>query len=228
LLADCRKREEQLANHFVVTLLNSTADALAFLHGHCIVHCDITPGNILMDYDGAFKVANFTLAREMASPSPMTQDMTTLWYRPPELLLGAKCYAGGVDMWSLGCVVDEAASLHPTFPGDSEVDTLFKIFQKLGPPTRQSDLEISSEMGTFFKIFQKLGTPTRQSEPETCDPPRYTEALHSWRRQEKTLPACQEKLDPVRYRWVLKCLTYDPAKRPEAGSDVHLKTIYRI
>ncbi len=62
----------------------------------------------------------------------------TLWYRAPEILLGCKTYATPVDMWSIGCIFVEMATRRPLFPGDSEIDELYKIFRILGTPTEQT------------------------------------------------------------------------------------------
>lgn len=60
--------------------------------------------------------------------------MITLWYRPPEILLGQKVYSIQVDIWSAGCIFYEMAHRKPLFAGDSEIDQIFKIFQVLGTP----------------------------------------------------------------------------------------------
>ncbi|KAJ3453686.1 hypothetical protein MRS44_017933 [Fusarium solani] len=66
---------------------------------------------------------------------PYTHDVVTLWYRAPELLLGGRQYSTGVDMWSVGCIFAEMCARKPLFPGDSEIDEIFKIFRTLGTPT---------------------------------------------------------------------------------------------
>ena len=55
--------------------------------------------------------------------------MVTLWYRAPEILLGARHYSTPVDVWSVGCIFAEMVNQKPLFPGDSEIDELFKIFR---------------------------------------------------------------------------------------------------
>lgn len=62
----------------------------------------------------------------------------TLWYRSPEILLGSKQYATAVDIWSIGCIFAEMVTRTPLFPGDSEIDELFKIFRLLGTPNDES------------------------------------------------------------------------------------------
>jgi len=61
----------------------------------------------------------------------------TLWYRAPEILLGCKTYALPVDMWSVGTILAEMVTKRPLFPGDSEVDEIFKIFRVLGTPNEE-------------------------------------------------------------------------------------------
>ncbi|CAK0900009.1 unnamed protein product, partial [Prorocentrum cordatum] len=82
------------------------------------------------------KICDFGLSR-IFSPSSKayTPEVVTLWYRGPELLLGQPTYSSEVDIWSAGCILAEMATGDPTFPGDSEIGTIFKIMQLLGSPT---------------------------------------------------------------------------------------------
>ena len=57
----------------------------------------------------------------------------TLWYRAPEVLLGGRQYSTGVDMWSVGAIFAEMCTRRPLFPGDSEIDEIFKIFRFVPP-----------------------------------------------------------------------------------------------
>jgi serine/threonine protein kinase len=110
---------------------------LEFCHANRIIHRDLKPQNLLIDSTGVLlKIADFGLARAFSLPVPAyTHEVITVWYRPLEILLGGKLYSLPVDMWSTGCIIGEMASGAPLFAGDSEVDTIFKIFQKLGTPT---------------------------------------------------------------------------------------------
>jgi len=79
------------------------------------------------------------MARYYGDPSPkMTQLVVTLWYRSPELLLGAERYGEGVDMWSVGCIFGELLSREPLLQGKNEVDQLSQTFALCGIPTEQS------------------------------------------------------------------------------------------
>ena len=84
------------------------------------------------------KLADFGLARLSGLPNgPYTYEVVTLWYRAPELLLGANRYSAAVDVWSVGCIFAEMATGLPLFPGRSDIDQLFKIFQRRGTPTSE-------------------------------------------------------------------------------------------
>lgn len=87
----------------------------------------------------ALKLADFGLARAFGLPvRAYTHEVVTLWYRAPEILLGAKHYSTPVDVWSIGCIFAEMVNGRPLFPGDSEIDELFKIFRLLGTPDSTS------------------------------------------------------------------------------------------
>ena len=92
----------------------------------------------MIDRSGLLKLADFGLARAFGVPiRTYTHEVVTLWYRAPEILLGSKMYATPVDIWSIGCIFAELVVRRPLFPGDSEIDELYKIFRILGTPTEE-------------------------------------------------------------------------------------------
>lgn len=90
------------------------------------MHRDLKPQNLLVDRYGSLKIADFGLARAFMVPiRQYTHEVVTLWYRAPEILLGQKAYAPGVDMWSVGTIFAEMVTKRPLWPGDSEIDELY-------------------------------------------------------------------------------------------------------
>ncbi|KAH3766801.1 Cyclin-dependent kinase 20 [Pelomyxa schiedti] len=131
---------EACAKYFLRLILRG----LAYCHLHGVVHRDIKPSNILLDDTGRLVIADFGLARALprctigGQEELMTNQVATRWYKAPELLLGAQRYDFGIDIWALGCVFVELLCGEPLFPGETDIDQLFKIVQILGTPTVQN------------------------------------------------------------------------------------------
>ncbi|XP_018602179.1 cyclin-dependent kinase 11B isoform X3 [Scleropages formosus] len=122
----------------VKTLMIQLLRGVRHLHDNWILHRDLKTSNLLLSHKGILKVGDFGLAREYGSPlKPYTPVVVTLWYRAPELLLGAKEYSTAVDMWSVGCIFGELLTQKPLFPGKSEIDQINKIFKDLGSPSEK-------------------------------------------------------------------------------------------
>jgi len=145
----------RLAPATVKTFAYQLCRGVEFCHANRIIHRDIKPQNLLIDRSLRLKIADFGLARAFAVPVPRyTHEVVTVWYRPPEILLGATLYSVPIDLWSIGCVLGEMATGAPLFAGDSEIDTIFKVFQKLGTPTEEVWPGVS-ELPDFKPSFPK-------------------------------------------------------------------------
>ncbi|KAJ3416773.1 Cyclin-dependent kinase 3 [Chytridiales sp. JEL 0842] len=128
-----------LSLNLVRSYMLQLVDGISFCHAHRILHRDLKPQNLLIDQVGTLKLADFGLARAFGIPlRTYTHEVVTLWYRSPEILLGSKHYSTAVDMWSVGCIFAEMVLKHPLFPGDSEIDEIFRIFRILGTPTEDT------------------------------------------------------------------------------------------
>ncbi|KAL1836993.1 hypothetical protein VTJ49DRAFT_4413 [Mycothermus thermophilus] len=114
------------------------ARAVWFCHDNFVLHRDIKPNNLLIAADGEVKLADFGLARSFADPGRrMTANVITRWYRPPELLFGARHYGAAVDMWSVGMVFAELIIRAPFLAGNTEVEQIALICKHIGTPTEE-------------------------------------------------------------------------------------------
>ncbi|KAJ8449536.1 hypothetical protein Cgig2_005558 [Carnegiea gigantea] len=129
---------------------------LEHCHNNGILHRDIKGSNLLIDNEGILKIADFGLATfyDPNQKQPMTSRVVTLWYRPPELLLGATSYGVGVDLWSAGCIVAELLAGRPIMPGRTEVEQLHKIFKLCGSPSEDYWKKYKLPNATLFKPQQ--------------------------------------------------------------------------
>ncbi|KAG5353415.1 hypothetical protein C0989_006928 [Termitomyces sp. Mn162] len=121
-----------------------------YMHRNNILHRDMKAANLLISNTGSLRIADFGLARAYDSnvtrvgsdgrikERKYTNCVVTRWYRPPELLLGARQYGGEVDIWGIGCVLGEMFNRRPILPGNSDLDQLEKIWQLCGTPNQHT------------------------------------------------------------------------------------------
>ena len=115
--------------------------ALSAVHENFVLHRDLKQTNLLLDKNGVLKLCDFGLARRASSSSDgtCTPNVTSLWYRAPEILLGATDYTSAVDMWSFGCIMAEWLQLgEPLVQGTGDLDQINCIFKLLGTPSESS------------------------------------------------------------------------------------------
>lgn len=179
-----------LPQSLVKSYLNQLLKGVSYCHAHRVLHRDLKPQNLLIDKRGYIKLADFGLARAFGMPvRTYTHEVVTLWYRAPEVLLGSKFYSTSVDVWSLGCIFAEMLTRRALFPGDSEIDQL-------------------------FRIFRTLGTPDEEMWPGVSNLPDYKSMFPRWEPQ--NVAEIVPMLEPSGRELFLKLLTYDPSKRISA------------
>ena len=120
-----------------------------------------------------------------------THEVVTLWYRAPEILMGGRQYSTPVDMWSVACIFCEMLTSRPLFPGDSEIDQL-------------------------FRIFRQLGTPTEETWPGVTALADYKQSFPKWPAQPLTKTVKELRADPLALDLLQKMLVYEPSKRISA------------
>lgn len=107
------------------------------------MHRDLKPQNLLINSRGELKICDFGLARAKSIPTKSySNEVVTLWYRPPDVLLGNTDYNDSIDMWGVGCIFYEMASGRTFFPGSSVRQQLYLIFSCLGAPNKHNWPEI--------------------------------------------------------------------------------------
>ncbi|XP_039715438.1 cyclin-dependent kinase 3 isoform X7 [Pteropus medius] len=180
----------ELPLHLVKSYLFQLLQGVNFCHSHRVIHRDLKPQNLLINELGAIKLADFGLARAFGVPlRTYTHEVVTLWYRAPEILLGSKFYSTAVDIWSIGCIFAEMVIRRALFPGDSEIDQL-------------------------FRIFRTLGTPSEAVWPGVTQLPDYKGSFPKWNR--KGLEEIVPNLEPEGQDLLMQLLQYDPDQRISA------------
>lgn len=158
------RKGRPLAAGLVSSLLRQILAGLHHIHQSGYFHRDMKPENLLITTTGladypayvapqnvnnpsfanrqaekdvvaVVKIADFGLARETMSKPPYTEYVSTRWYRAPEVILRSRDYSHPVDMWAVGTILSEMVNLKPLFPGQSEVDQVFRICEVMGDPT---------------------------------------------------------------------------------------------
>ncbi|CAZ86306.1 unnamed protein product [Tuber melanosporum] len=170
-------------------------EGLEYLHHRGVLHRDIKGSNILLNNDGQLKIADFGLARFYTKASKKQLDYTnriiTLWYRPPEILLGATAYGPAVDIWSAACVFVELFTRQPVFTGKTEIDQL-------------------------DTIYNVMGTPSEKIWPGLKETPWYGLLRTPARRRPKFQERYSSLLPDTAMELATQMLQYDPDKRPSA------------
>eukprot|EP00178_Gracilaria_changii_P014178 TRINITY_DN401_c0_g1_i10.p1 TRINITY_DN401_c0_g1~~TRINITY_DN401_c0_g1_i10.p1 ORF type:complete len:309 (+),score=38.92 TRINITY_DN401_c0_g1_i10:206-1132(+) len=175
----------------VKSYLYQLINGIAFCHSRRVLHRDLKPQNLLIDKHGMLKLADFGLARAFGIPvRHYTHEVVTLWYRAPEILLGARKYSTPVDIWSIGCIFAEMVMKTPLFPGDSEIDQL-------------------------HKIFNALGTPTTEMWSDVTSLPEYSHHFPKWHRRH--IASTVQNLDRYGLDLLARMLVYDPRQRITAA-----------
>nr|XP_044997743.1 cyclin-dependent kinase 18 isoform X3 [Jaculus jaculus] len=157
-----------MSMHNVKIFMFQLLRGLAYCHRRKILHRDLKPQNLLINDRGELKLADFGLARAKSVPTKTySNEVVTLWYRPPDVLLGSTEYSTPIDMWGVGCIHYEMATGRPLFPGSTVKEELHLIFRLLGTPTEETWPGV-----TALSEFRAYSFPRYQPQPLLSHAPR--------------------------------------------------------
>ncbi|KAK3180590.1 Serine/threonine protein kinase [Lecanicillium sp. MT-2017a] len=217
-----------LDNSSVKSILFQIMQGLEHIHAHNFFHRDIKPENILVSTSShqestnsfrrysalvtppstppsyTVKLADFGLARETQSKLPYTTYVSTRWYRAPEVLLRAGEYSAPVDIWAVGAMAVEVATLKPLFPGGNEVDQVWRVCEIMGSPghwcNKAGNRVGGGEWREGNRLASKLGFSFPKMAPHAIDTilqaPQWPASLS---------------------HFVTWCLMWDPRNRPTSA-----------
>ncbi|KAF9989153.1 kinase subunit of RNA polymerase II carboxy-terminal domain kinase I [Mortierella antarctica] len=144
-------------------LMKQLLEGLGFLHHKGVLHRDIKGSNLLVNKLGELKLADFGLARlfQKKTKRDYTNRVITLWYRPPELILGATAYGPEVDMWSAGCIMVELFTRRPIFQGHNEIMQLDFIWKTMGTPQKETWPDV--DQLPWYELIKHVNSENRSS-----------------------------------------------------------------
>jgi cell division cycle 2-like protein len=213
-------------------VLQQLLRALADVHAAGYAHRDLKPSNILVNEHGDVKLADFGSARyaylllclcyflvhprmscfsnssyrRMVVADPkFTCPVVTLWYRPPELLLGSQSQSFAIDVWSVGCIFAELLLGRPLFTDTGEVPLLGTIFSIYGIPDGRHPI--------ITALIERLGMVPRKAKSNVKD-------TQLWAHYRNMFPRSAFKdtgiLTDVGVDLLVSLLALDPSKRISA------------
>lgn len=181
-----------------------------YMHINKIVHRDLKASNLLINRRGELKIADLGLARSWnPEMKRLTNRVITLWYRPPELLLGCMKYSPKIDMWSVGCIIAEMFRRGGLLKGTTEAHQLDLIFKMMGHPiTNATDDQGWPNINAMCPLWKNYepkdgeeGFPRRLREELKCRLP----------------PSAMNWMTPHAMDLIDRLLAYNPDKRWSAA-----------
>lgn len=158
----------------IKSFMHQLLAGIEFCHANRVLHRDLKPQNLLINGKGQLKLGDFGLARAFGIPvNTFSNEVVTLWYRAPDVLLGSRTYNTSIDIWSAGCIMAEMYTGRPLFPGTTNDDQLIRIFRIMGTPSERTWPGISNftEYKPNFQMFatQDLRAILPQIDPTGID-----------------------------------------------------------
>ncbi|OSX76774.1 hypothetical protein BU14_0176s0016 [Porphyra umbilicalis] len=139
-----------------------------YMHSAKVLHRDLKPANLLVNEDCSLRICDFGLARYIGDDSvdaagevsPLTQYVSTRWFRAPELVLCRDAYSTAVDMWSVGAILADLLGRRPLFPGRDFRHQISTIVSVLGTPADAETAHVTSPTARSFLASLPVTAPT--------------------------------------------------------------------
>lgn len=125
-----------------------------YVHSKQIAHRDLKPENILMSKEGYLNICDFGCSKVIEPNGKNTPYMMSRYYRAPEMILGISKYSVAIDIWSVGCIMAELATLDPIFVGKNEGDQLFAIMKVMGSFSLEEEKKIKKRVAFEPQLFE--------------------------------------------------------------------------
>lgn len=200
--------KKMIPSRMIRSIMWQILDGVSYLHQNWILHRDLKPANIMVTVDGCVKIGDLGLARKFSNmlQTLYTGDkvVVTIWYRAPELLLGARHYTPAIDIWAVGCIFAELIGLQPIFKGEEA-----KMDSKKVVPFQANQLQ---------RILEVLGTPSTKTWTNLNKYPEYDQ-FGRFVKYRDNLPAWYHSTggrDKHALDLLYRLLTYDPIRRIDA------------
>jgi len=133
-LAKVLKREKLKISE-IKLLSKQIFSSLEYLHNKKIIHRDLKPDNIIIDENYKAILCDFDLARKFQNlDEKKCKNVCTVYYKPPEILMGWQFYDESIDIWGVGCIIAEMILQKPLFEHKNDILVLYNIFDMLGMP----------------------------------------------------------------------------------------------
>ena len=213
----------------IKSMLRDLFSGLAYCHSQKVLHRDLKPQNLLLTAGGTLKLADFGLARAFGIPvHTYSNEVVTLWYRPPDVLLGSTQYTTSIDIWSAGCIMAELYTGRSLFPGKNNDDQLLLIFKVLGLTSPACITNVAlwwpelPKLANFQKLLTLIKTQASGIGSQTqSQGGSYTNVIKSV--MTNGIPNAQNlrplfpMMDPYALDFLAKCLQPNPSKRISAA-----------
>lgn len=155
---DTHGKRGALEPNTVRSFMHQLCKGVAFCHENRVLHRDLKPQNLLINRKGELKIGDFGLARAFGVPvNTFSNEVVTLWYRSPDVLMGSRTYSTSIDVWSVGCIFAEMISGQPLFRGRDNNDQLLQIMRHRGTPPETELKKMQEESPEIqLKVFPQF------------------------------------------------------------------------